>query len=393
MQLAYRYRLYPNKEQTQRLQSTLNTCRFLYNSALEERREAYRLQRVSLGYRHQQNELPDCKAEAPELHDVYSQVLQATLKRLDRAFQNFFRRVKDGDKKPGYPRFKGKYRYHSFIYPQSGFGIKAGNLHLSKIGDIKIKLHRPIEGEIKTLAITRKVDNWYACFLVEVPTPKPKLIKTAVGIDAGLNSFATLSTGEHIDNPKWFRDSERRLTHHQKSLSRKKLRSRNRNRQRVKVAKLHERVANQRKDFHHKLSRQLVDKYDLIAVEKLNIKGMVRNHHLAKSISDAGWGQFIAFVSYKAERAGGMAVAVNPSGTSINCSVCGFPVLKSLATRVHKCPNCGLIMDRDENAARNILARALPQELRKVKPVETEPLPISGQARSMKREAPCVSEG
>jgi len=384
---TFKYRLYPTKEQAQKLQSTLDTCCSLYNSALEERREAYRLQRVSLSYAHQANELPNCKAEDPELRDVYSQVLQDTLKRLDRAFQNFFRRVKNGDKKPGFPRFKGKNRYHSFTYPQSGFGIENGKLHLSKIGNIKIKLHRPIEGEIKTLIITKSIDGWYACFSVEVPTPKPKPIKTAVGIDVGLNSFVTLSTGEHIDNPKWFRNSEGRLAHHQKSLSRKKLGSQNRNKQRVKVAKLHERVANQRKDFHHKLSRQLVDKYDLVAYEDLNIKGMKKNHHLAKSISDAGWGQFVAFVSYKAEYAGGIAIAVNPSGTSINCSACGFPVLKSLATRVHRCPNCGLIMDRDENAARNILARALPQELRDVKPVEIEPLPISGQARSGKQEA------
>ena len=387
LKLTYKYRLYPTSKQASELESTLNTCRFVYNSALQERRDAWKGNRVGITYLQQAGELVDCKAEIPELNDVHSQVLQATLKKLDRAFQNFFRRVKARNGKAGYPRFKGKNHYHSFTYPQSGFGVKDGKLHLSKIGDIKIKLHRPIKGEVKTLTITREVDKWYACFSVEVPAPRPKPIKSATGVDVGLTSFATLSNGKHVDNPKWFRDSERKLARAQKSLSRKKLRSRNRNRQRVEVAKLHERVVNQRKDFHHKLSRQLVNTYDLIAYEDLNIKGMVRNHHLAKSISDAGWGQFIQFVSYKAEYAGGLAIGVNPSGTSINCSACGFPVAKSLATRVHECPNCGLVMDRDENAALNILARALPQGLRDVKPVELLEVLPKGRQATVKQEA------
>ena len=352
--LSYKYRLYANKEQSKRLQSTLNTCRFLYNSALEERREAYK-QGVSLSYNRQQNELPECKLAVPELDEVYSQVLQDTLKRLDRAFQNFFRRVKKGEK-PGYPRFKGEGRYNSFTYPQFGFELRNGKLHLSAIGDIKIKLHRPVEGSIKTLAIAREIDKWYACFSVEAIGPAtPKPIKSVVGIDVGLNSFATLSTGEQVKNPRWLRKSERSLAKRQRLLSKKAKGSYHRRRQRVLVAKAHRRIRNQRKDFHHKLSRQLVDTYDLVAYEDLNVKGMVKNHHLAKSISDAGWAQFISFVCYKAEEVGGMTIGVNPSGTSVDCSRCGFPVLKSLATRVHKCPNCGLEIDRDWNAALNIL--------------------------------------
>lgn len=381
MRLTYKYRLYPNREQGQRLQSTLDTCRFLYNSALEERREAYRLRGVSLNYNHQQNELPDCKFEIPELNDVHSQVLQDVLRRLDRAFANFFRRVKSGNGKAGFPRFKGKDRYDSFTYPQSGFGFTTTRLHLARVGDVKIKLHRTLKGNIKLLIIKRECDKWYACFTVEIPTPLVKPIQSTTGIDVGLNSFAVLSNGTQIDNPRWFRNSERSLAKRQRLLSKKKKGLYHWRKQRVLVAKAHNHIRNQRKDFQHKLSRQLVDKYDLIAYEDLNIKGMVRNQHLSKSISDAGWAQFIAFVSYKAEEAGGIAIALNPSGTSINCSMCGFPVPKSLSQRVHKCPNCGLEIDRDWNAARNIerLGIGLCGEM--------------GILVSVKQEAPCVSEG
>lgn len=381
MRLTYKYRLYPNKEQEQRLQSTLNTCRLLYNSALEERREAYRLQGVSLNYNHQQNELPDCRVEIPELNDVYSQVLQDVLRRLDRAFANFFRRVKNSNGKAGFPRFKGRDRYDSFTYPQSGFGFTTTRLHLAKVGNVKIKLHRTLKGNIKTLSIKREVDKWYACFSVEQDRATLKPIETVTGIDVGLSSFVVLSNGTQIDNPKWLRNSERSLAKRQRALSRKVKGSYHRRKQRVLVAKAHNHIKNQRKDFQHKLSRQLVDKYDLIVYEDLNIRGMVRNHHLSKSISDAGWAQFIGFVSYKAEEAGGIAIAVNPSGTSISCSQCGFPVPKSLAQRVHRCPNCGLEIDRDWNAARNIerLGMSLCGEM--------------GIPVSLKQEAPCVSEG
>jgi len=381
MNLTYKYRLYPNKEQVRKLQSILDTCRFLYNSALEERREAYRLQRVNLSYNHQQNELPDCKAEILELNNVHSQVLQDVLRRLDRAFANFFRRVKSGNGKAGFPRFKNRDRYDSFTYPQSGFGFTTTRLHLARVGDVKLKLHRTLNGNIKNLSIKREIDKWYACFSVELPTPILKPIKSTTGIDVGLNSFAVLSDGTQIDNPRWFREGEKSLVKKQRLLSRKVKGSHHRRKQRVLVAKAHNHIRNQRKDFQHKLSRGLVDKYNLIAYEDLNIKGMVRNKHLSKSISDAGWAQFIAFVSYKAEEAGGIAIAVNPSGTSINCSNCGFPVPKSLSQRVHKCPNCGLEIDRDWNAARNIerLGMSLCGEM--------------GILVSMKQEALCVSEG
>jgi putative transposase len=384
---TYKYRLYPDKKQIERLDATLNACRFLYNSALEERKEAWQRQKVSLSYRYQANELVECKEAFPELNEVHSQVLQDTLRRLDKAFQNFFRRVKNGEK-PGYPRFKGSNQYNSFVYPQSGFKLRNGKLYLSKIGDIRIKLHRPIEGNIKTLTIIRKIEQWYACFAVKViRVPIPKPIKSIVGIDMGLNSFAILSTGEQMANPRWLKKSEKTLARRQRLLSKKARGSCNRRKQRILVAKLHRRVANQRRDFHHKISRWLVDTYDFIAYEDLNVEGMVRNHHLAKSISDAGWSQFIAFVCYKAAEAGGVTMAVNPSGTSVDCSNCGFPVSKSLAQRMHKCPNCGLEIDRDWNAARNILALALPQGLREVKPVETRPLPFQRQAWSVKQEA------
>ncbi len=269
---------------------------------------------------------------------------------------------------------------------------KDGKLYLSKVGDIKIKLHRPIKGQIKTLTITKEADGWYACFSVEVTVRKtaPKLVRSAVGVDVGLESFATLSDGTQIENPRWFRKAEKKLALHQRNLSRKQLKSLNRDKQRDKVAKLHKKTANQRKDFQHKVSRQLVEGNDLIAYEDLNVRGMVKNRHLAKSISDAGWRQFIAFVCYKAEEAGSMAVAVNPFSTSIDCSGCGFPVEKTLAQRIHKCPNCGLEIPRDWNAALNIRKLgllSLPQELRDVKPVETGTSAPCSKLWSGKQEA------
>jgi putative transposase len=303
-------------------------------------------------------------------------VLQDILIRLDKAFKNFFRRVNRGEK-PGYPRFKSKDRFNSFTFPQSGFKIKRGKVILSKICAIKLIQHReiPKEGKIKTCAIKRDVDQWYASFVVELPDVKieKKEIKSAVGVDVGLNEIATLSTGEKIQNPQWFRKSEKKLAKEQRKLSRKKKGSENRKKQKVNVAKVHRKIRNQRKDFHHKLSRELVNRFDLIVFEDLKIKNMVKNRYLAKSISDAAWNELVSFVSYKAEEAGKIVELVNPNGTSQLCSSCGMEVKKSLAVRMHHCPYCGLVMDRDKNAAINILNRGLEkigQELPEYTPVE-----------------------
>jgi len=293
---------------------------------------------------------------------VHSQVLQDVLRRLDKTFNNFFKRIRKGEK-AGYPRFKGKYRYDSFTYPQSGFALEKKKLQLSKIERITTKLHRPIpsEGVIKTCTIKRDVDHWYACFTVALPDPAPgsqRKIQNAIGVDVGLKSLLTLNNGDTITNPRWLRKSEKKLTKVQRWKDRKKKGSNNRHKQNTKVAQVHRKIRNQRKDFHHKLSRKLVDAYDLIVYEKLTIPNLVKNHHVAKSISDAVWGQLMCFTEYKAEEAGTLVDYVSAYNTTQLCSRCGKLVPKTLATRIHSCPYCGLDVARDHNSAITILHRS-----------------------------------
>jgi len=474
MRIAYKFRLYPTKAQRTRLAHTLEQCRLLYNAGLEQRRSAYQRQHVSLSKARQQADLPALKAAYPEFSEVYSQVLQEVLARLDKAFDAFFRRVKLGGKpgavprkrtimlqggtachdhevignepvkahaqknvtpksqsiangrstvprgtnllenrgftaggrsgarhfrasnvashtlpsststmstrpqktdpsgrwltpfppcnelkqrspsvsssaqtvtesaiganetakhrkRVGYPRFRGKGRYDSFTYPQLGFGLKDGRLHLSKIGAVKITLHRAIVGQVKTLTIRRtSTGKWFACFSVELEPQACEPLSTSIGVDVGLSHFATLSTGTHIDNPRFFRADERALAH-----------------------------ANRRQAFAHRESRTLVSAFGLIVFEALLIRNMLKQHTLAKAIADAAWAQLVQYTTDKAEKAGGRVVLVDPRHTSQDCSAYGHRVDKSLAERVHRCPQCGLIMDRDENAARNILRLGL----------------------------------
>lgn len=379
MQRTYKYRIYPTAKQSEELAGWLETCRRLYNHSLYERKVVYEYAKASLNYYDQANTLKAAKQEDAYLKQVQSQVLQDVLKRLDKAFKNFFRRVKAGET-PGYPRFKSQDRYDSFSFPQSGYKIDDGKLKLSKIGGvIKMKYHReiPEEATIKTCAIKREAGNqWYVCFVVnlpDVPVAQVEEIKEVVGADLGLSAIATLSNGEKIPNPQWLRTSARKLAKEQRKLSKKKKGSANRRKQRMQVAKVHQQISNQRRDHHHKLSRALVDRYDLIAFEDLKTRNMVRNKHLAKSISDVGWDQLVGYTTYKAEEAGKMVVEVDPRGTSQLCSCCGTEVKKTLAVRTHKCPVCGLVMDRDENAALNILRRGLAkvgQGLPELTPVE-----------------------
>jgi len=363
---TYKYRLYPTKKQQEILEKHLSLCRWLYNHFLDERKTLYQKKKIKVSCYDQIKEIPKLKKEKPVLKEIYSQVVQDVVRRLDKAFQNFFRRVKESQngkkQKPGYPRFKGYWRYDSFVYPQSGFKLENNKLELSKIGALKIKLHREIEGNIKTLTIRRtRTNKWYACFSVETnkELPKKKEIKQVVGIDVGLDNFLTTNQGEKIDNPRYLIHSEEKLAKIQRWHSRKKLKSKNRSKSRLKVARLHEKVANQRLDFLHKLSSRLAKSFQLIAFEKLNIKGMVRNKYLAKSIVDASWNRFLQQLRYKAAEAGIWAVEVNPKNTTQVCSGCGSTVPKTLAVKKHKCPRCGLIIDRDINAAKNILQLAL----------------------------------
>jgi putative transposase len=353
---VYKLRLTP--EQAALLTETVETCRYLYNHALGERKAAYGERGESIGFVRQSASLPALKRESPYLPRVHSQVLQDVLHRVDRAFQAFFRRVKAGAT-PGYPRFKGRGWYDSFTYPQWGNGVKlgGGRLILSKIGALRLHTDRPLEGTPKTCTIVRKVDGWYASIACEVvPSPLPPTGK-AVGVDVGLESFATLSNGAQIANPRYYRAAERKLKQAQRRLSRRVKGSNRRRKARELLAKVHLRVKRARQDFAHKTARTLVTEYDQIAVEKLNIRGMVRNHPLAKSISDVGWGLFLNILIAKAASAGRVVVEVNPAGTSQVCAQCGECVPKRLAVRWHSCPYCGCELHRDHNAALNILKR------------------------------------
>ncbi len=362
---TFQYRLYPTKDQVQILAYCLTACRHLYNEMLEDRKNAYDRCGVGLNYNQQARQL---KYLNP---NIYSQVAQDVLRRLDKAFRNFFRRVKNGDKKAGYPRFQGKNRYDSFTYPQPGFKIKDGKLHLSKIGAIRIFLHREIVGKIKTCTIKRDGDQWYASFSVELPDPEPKEIKTSVGVDVGITTLATLSDGTEIENPKVLDKYDSKLRKAHRDLSRKKKGSSNRNKQKVILAGIYRKVRNARKDCLHKASRILADSYDRITFEDLQIKNMVKNHHLARSVHDASWGMLINFTTYKAEYAGGVVELVNPRNTSKQCSVCGSIQPMPLSQRTYQCPDCGVVIGRDHNAAINIKNRYVPTDCGELTPVES----------------------
>ena len=372
---AFKYRVYPTPKQEQTLLFVLRRCRHLYNSALEQRKAFYQMRRTSLGYSAQAAELAEIKSAYPAYQDIYSQVLQDVLRRLDKAFAAFFRRVRNGEK-PGYPRFQGEGRYDSFTYPQSGFALAGNVLTLSKIGDLKVRLHRPLAGQVKTVTIKRDVNHWYVTFSCEVEEAALPPCEEAVGIDLGLLHFATLSTGETIVNPRQYRKGLKQIKVLQQAKDRKKRGSHRRKRAAIALAKAHRRVRNQRKDFQHQAARALVNRFGLIVFEDLNITKMSKapepkpdparvgqylpNGASAKaglnmSILDAGWGQFQTLCVAKAESAGRQVVLVDPYNTSQHCSGCGQLVPKPLEERTHRCPQCGLVIDRDHNAAINIL--------------------------------------
>lgn len=358
--ITHKFRLYPNKEQEEKLLWTLGKCRYVYNTLLGRLNEQKVINRGQI-----QGDVTDLRRIEPELKGVYSKVLQYESYRL---FSNLraLSQLKKNGKKVGRLRFKGKGWFKTIHFNQSGFKVIQTNnrcqlLHLSKIGDIKIRVHREIEGKIKQITIKHYPSGkWCACIQVEnnVETEKNP-IKNKVGIDVGLKHFLTDSDGLQIENPKYLKKSYKKLGKEQRRLSRKKKKSKNRQRQKIRVARVHEKTVNQREDFLHKLSRYYVDKYDFVAVEDLNIKNMVRNHHLAKHINDASWGRFKRFLSYKAENVGKTVVKVNPRGTS----------------QEYKYGE----LDRDYNASLNILERGLEKlgmGCAEVTPVEMRPLPI-----------------
>lgn len=359
---AFRYRLRPTQAQEVELFNQLRLCRNLYNAALEERIGAYRKAKVSRNYYDQANLLGELKEALPEYKGVYSQVLQDVLKRLEKAFKAFFRRIKLCEK-PGFPRFQGCDRYDSITYPQSGFSLSEDGrtAYFSKIGNIRLRLSRPIEGKIKTATVIHDCGEWYVSYVCEVEAqPLPKT-GSSVGVDVGTTWFAITSDGEFVENPRHFQTAMKKLRVAQRSVSRKKNKRSNRRRKVVRqVAKIHRKVSRQRLDFHHKTANKLIRENDLIAHEDLNVSGMQRGN-LARSIHDVGWSQFFQMLSVKAECAGRKVIRVDPRHTSQACHECGHACKENRVSQAKfKCVQCGHEANADVNAALNILARAEP---------------------------------
>ena len=349
------------------LNTMLEECRWVYNQTLEAREFAYQ-QSIKCGLYDTQAMLPGWKEKRPSLKLVHSQVLQNVQVRADLAFQAFFRRVKAGEEEVGYPRFKGNGRYDSLTFPQYGNGVRleADRLILSKVGAVHVVLHRPVDGTIKTVTLRRsRSGKWYACFSCEVSPAPLHPSNEIVGVDVGLAWFATLSNAEQIENPRFYRRDEADLQRVQKLKdAAKNARHWDENRRRKKaLAHIHERIANRRSDFAHKRARELVDRYQVIAFEKLAPQeiGASKGRGMRKSILDVAWSQFMSMTQGKAEEAGRTVIEVNPRNTSKICSNpnCGKLVEKRLSERTHTCPHCGLVLDRDVNAALNILHRGL----------------------------------
>ena len=344
--------------------TTLNLLRDLYNAALQESRDFYSRFDKSISAYEQMKELKELRLVRPEFSLIHTHLLQDVITRRDRAMQAFFRRKKLGQK-PGFPRFKGRWRYRTFTFKDAGKNngialITAGKrVRIHGVGNVKVRLHRPMEGKVKQASVTHGGDgHWYVAFVCEVEQPAP-LAKTGkeVGIDVGVRNIIAPSDGPPLVNPKFLAAAEEQLKTAQRCVSRRKRGSRRRRKAVVLLAKAHDRVRRRRLDFHHKLAFNLVKIYDVIAVEDLNIKGLAAGM-LAKQVHDAAWGQFFLILGHKAESAGRSKIKVNPRGTSQECNVCGATVTKSLSVRVHRCPSCGDVEDRDTNSGKVILKRA-----------------------------------
>ena len=361
---AFKYRLYPTPAQARQMLLVLNICRNWYNMCVSERMWAYKLEGRGVKQAEQEKTaIQYRKTFAWAAQSVYSQTLQTVCADVNKAYQAFFRRVKAGEK-AGYPRFKGHNHFHSFAFKQFGSGAKLDGrrLELYGIGRVAVRWHRPIEGTIKTVRIIHKAGRWYAAFACEVEG-KPELPKTGrtVGIDVGISALVTTSAVDTVENHTFYRANQIRLRILQRKLARAHKGSKNRRKALLRVQRQQEHVANQRRDYAHKLSHGLVKDFDLIALEDLRIRNMTRNRHLSKSILDSGWGIFRQFLTYKAVSAGREVIAVKPAYTSKCCSNCGIMFQNfDLSTRWVDC-GCGLSLDRDHNAAINILQRALVQ--------------------------------
>jgi putative transposase len=360
MRKTFKMRLFPSKRQENLLRETLGECQWLYNKLLEGRKYEYETSKKSLTLYDQHSQTTQYKKERQSLKRVHSQVLQNVAVRIDLAFKAFFRRVKEKNGAVGFPRFKAYFRYDSFTYPQSGFVLDGHHLRLSKIGNVHIKLHRQIEGDIKTLTIKRSsTGKWYASFSCEVDAKPLTESNQSIGLDVGLESFAHLSNDERVENPRFFRKEEKRLAKAQRNLSKQEIGTPQRAKRRKVVSRVHERINFKRSDFIHQESRKIINSFGIICVEDLNVNRMMHNHCLAKSIADAAWSGFFAQLSSKAEEAGRVFIKVNPAYTSQDCSKCGHRQKMPLSNRMYVCPCCHLEINRDLNASLNILAVGL----------------------------------
>jgi putative transposase len=368
MRRTYKYRIYPTRSQKSYLENAFSMCRHLFNWNLQERIEAYKEREETISYAFQQNALPALKKERPWFKGVYSLALQDVLRRLDKAYQRFFKQKK------GFPKFKKKGQWSSITYPDHRKIPKEGYFRVAKLGDVKIVYHReiPEDAEIKTLSIVKEGGKYFACFslvLAEQAEPKQKQGK-AMGIDLGLNSFVFASDQSFVAAPKFLRDRVRDLKRLQRKLSRTPKRTSQYKKVLLALQKAHYRIRSMRLDFFHKTIHSLLEKADIVVHEDLSIDRMVskdrragstapQRRGLRLSIYDAGWGKFLELLQSTAQRLGKIVVAVDPSYTSQDCSECGTRVKKSLSTRTHRCDNCGYVADRDLNAANNILRLGL----------------------------------
>jgi putative transposase len=355
--LRFKYRIYPTRAQVVFLEGQLRDACDLYNAALQERRDAWRICRKSINFYDQDRQIKPMRADGC-LKIVNSKCARDVLRRVDLAFLSFFRRCKTGEK-PGYPRFRSFRRYDSLTFPRYGNGcrfIDNKKIHIQSAGHVKIKLHRPIEGDIRAVTIKREAGKWFASFVASVSERKLPLSSTTVGIDVGLTAFAALSDGTEIQNPRHYRKAQAKLRRAGRKVSRRKKGSNRRRKAVLELQRAHAHVKNQRADFLHKESRKIVNQFGTIAVEDLNVKGLASGM-LAKSVHDAGWAIFFLFLMYKAEWAGREFVKVDPRGTSQTC-LCGASVPKILKDRWHKCTACGREGPRDRISAEVILQRA-----------------------------------
>lgn len=358
-QKTYKFRLYPTKKQAQKLSDWLSLSCELYNAALQERRDAYQISGVSINYKDQNKQLTEIKDIREELKDVNSHVLQDALRRLDKAFAAFFRRVKSGEA-PGFPRFKSARRYRSFSVPNTRYKLADGRLDLSRLGKIKIRQDCAVEGKMTNLTVSREIDQWYACITVEFePVPLPKS-EAKVGIDLGYRYYAVLSDGTFIENPRHYTKLQKKLRRASRRVARRKKGSNRRQKAVVLLAKVHEKIRRSRNDFQHKLSRDLVNRFGYLAAEDLQIASMTKADdakYRNKSLFDAAWGNFLYKLEYKAANAGRKLVKEKPDFTAQTC-VCGARLIKNLSQANVTCVSCGRTDDRGIISSQVILQNA-----------------------------------